>query len=80
MPDLLIRDLSPPLKKLIESEAKKRGLSLSDQAKWMLSQSLSDDKNQQPLGQTMRTIFSEAGHVDLDVPKRTDLPEDPFTS
>ena len=78
MPDLLIRNLPEELKRLLAIEAKKHGLSLSDQAQRLLADAIGAQRGTEPVGDAMRRVFNEAGFADLGIPRRNDFPVNPF--
>ena len=78
MPDILVRGINQEIKKQVERRAKSAGHSISEEMKRLVAQALSRSSDQPPLGKAIRAAFSEAGYVELELPDRMGLPEDPF--
>lgn len=76
MPDLLIRNLEPDLKRLLEVSARAHGKSLSDEAKALLNRALAEDRPRRPVGTALVEHFRTVRPVDFDIP-RDELPEHP---
>lgn len=78
MPDVLVRDLSPEIKMQVEKRARQAGRSMSDEMKRLVMEALERSRDQQPLGQAIRSAFSESGFAELELPTRSAAPRDPF--
>ena len=73
MPDILIRDLDPETKRLIQSLARTHRRSISDEAKALIRRGLLHKhakKNDVGVGTLLRQMALEHGFVELDIPSR----------
>lgn len=77
MPDLLIRKLDPDLKRMLEQRAKKSGKSLSDEVKALLNHVLAEQVTERPVGTALVEHFRDLGPIELDIPRRDELPKPP---
>lgn len=77
MSDLLLRNLDPDLKRRLQEQARREGRSLSETAKGLLDTALAKDKPAKPMGTALVEHFRGVGPVDLDIPRRDEMPEPP---
>jgi plasmid stability protein len=76
MPDLLIRNLDPELKRRLEEQARRDGRSLSEAAKLLLNRGLGESRPGRPIGTALVELFRAAGPIELDIARR-ELPRIP---
>jgi antitoxin FitA len=73
MADLLLRDIEPRLKRLIEESAKKNNRSLSDEAKRLIQNGLTAPEPPAKLGTYLFSLLEDKYRGDDLVFKRNDL-------
>lgn len=66
MTDLLIRNISPRLKRRLEAQARRSGRSLSEEAKSLISLALAKIEPERGLGTELVERFRAVGPADLD--------------
>lgn len=76
MSDLLIRNIDPELKQLLEERARRDGRSLSDEAKLLLNRGLGESVPGRPVGTALVELFRPEVPVELEVARR-ELPRVP---
>ncbi|MGD9869336.1 MAG: plasmid stabilization protein [Hyphomicrobiales bacterium] len=77
MTDLLIRKLDPVTKRRLQDRARKSGKSLSDEAKELLRTALTEGRPERPVGTALLEHFKGLGPVELDLPRRDEMPRPP---
>lgn len=77
MSDLLIRNIEPRLKQRLKDQARRDGKSLSEEAKTLLGEALARREPEKPLGTALVEHFRGLGRIELDIPRRDELPEAP---
>jgi plasmid stability protein len=66
MPDLLIRDIDPDMKRLIEERAQRHARNLSDEVKSLIQTGLSVPEPEMKMGDWLFSLVPPEYRVDLD--------------
>jgi len=79
MATLLIRNLDESLKKALRKRAAEHGRSMEEEARLILGLELRRDRSipREGLGTRLHRIFMEVGGVELELPARDEMVEDP---
>lgn len=70
MPDLLIRNMTPELKRRLAERARRDRRSLSEEAKLLLNRGLGKETSEKPVGTALVELFRDAA-IEFDNPART---------